>query len=340
MSGTSLDGVDLVYVKFDANDRYSFKILSYETIPYSRKWKKIIQDAFYFSKQELIHLDKKYGEYLSELITNFIAEKGIERIDFIASHGHTIHHQPEKKYTLQIGSGAIIAQNTGIKTICDFRTQDVNLGGQGAPLVPIGDAFLFSDYTYCLNLGGFANVSFQQEKKRLAFDICPVNIVLNHYVCELGLDYDDKGGIASKGTVHNGLLSELNKISFYSQKAPKSLGFEFVQEIILPLIDSFSLKIKDILRTFIEHVAIQVGNNIAVDKSVFVTGGGAFNEFLIKRITEISKAVIVLPSTEIIDYKEALIFAFLGLRKLENKVNCLKSVTGASKDHCSGVLFF
>ncbi len=291
------------------------------------------------SEKELQELDIEYGELLADKVTNFIKKNRISNLDFIASHGHTILHQPEKGITLQIGNGQIIANKTQQKVVCDFRTQDVKLGGQGAPLVPIGDDFLFHQYDACLNLGGFANVSFKEQHKRIAFDICPVNIVLNYYVSTLGLEYDDKGKIAASGIIHAELLGELNSLRFYKTEPPKSLGLEWVQSTIFPLIDKKNLTIKDVLATFIEHVAIQIAASTKKCKNVFITGGGAFNEFLMQRMKHHSSLEIIIPNSQIVNYKEALIFAFLGLLRIDNQVNCLKSVTGASENHSSGEIF-
>lgn len=342
MSGTSLDGVDIAYIKFtftsiNEKENWTFEIIQAQTFPYSKEWLKQLRDAFYYSKKELKDLDNSYGTYLASLITSFIKTNQIPTIDLIASHGHTIHHQPEKGYTLQIGNGTIIANETNTTTIYDFRSQDVLLGGQGAPLVPIGDKLLFSKYSYCLNLGGFANISFD-EKTRIAYDICAVNTVLNHFANKMGLDYDDNGKIAEKGKLHMPLLEGLNNLAFYKTDQPKSLGIEYVNDILLPLIDSFSLEITCVLHTYVEHIAIQIGKNIKSHGSVLITGGGVFNSYLIERIKNYSKTDIVIPNDTIIDYKEALIFAFLGVLRLENKNNCLQSVTGASENHSSGVI--
>ena len=341
MSGTSLDGLDLVYVKINAAENYSFKILKAETIAYSNEWKSALKGGFHLSGEKLVKLDADYGIYLGNIISKFIAENNIAKIDFIASHGHTIFHNPEKKYTFQIGNGPYITSITGIKTICDFRVQDVALGGQGAPLVPVGDELLFSEYDYCLNLGGFSNISFNKNQQRIAFDICPVNIVLNHYVTSLNMEYDDKGKIASEGNIEKNLLEELNSLPFYNDAKPKSLGYEFVAETIFPMIDKYSLSIKDILRTFVEHIAVQISKKIdsASGKTMLVTGGGAFNTFLIERLQSYTKTQLIIPEKTIINYKEALVFGLLGFLKDEGKNNCLKSVTGASKDHCSGVVY-
>jgi len=339
MSGTSLDGLDLVYVSFDKNSYENFQIQYSETIAYSKLWKEKLATAIQKSPKELLGLDLEYGSLLAEKVNGFIKKNTLLNIDFIASHGHTVLHEPEKGITLQIGNGPVIANKTQQKVVCDFRTQDVKLGGQGAPLVPIGDAFLFHQYSACLNLGGFANVSFNKQNRRIAFDICPVNIVLNYYVNTLGFDYDNKGKIASTGIINAKLLEELNSLNYYKSKHPKSLGLEWVQSTIFPLIDDKNLEIRDVLATFIEHVAIQITVSTKNCKNLFITGGGVFNEFLMQRINHYSNLEIIIPNSQIVNYKEALIFAFLGLLRVDNQVNCLSSVTGAKKDHSSGVIF-
>jgi anhydro-N-acetylmuramic acid kinase len=339
MSGTSLDGIDLVYIKFLKNKHTSFEILHSETIAYAKEWKELLQQAISFSSEELFNLDGTYGKFLGNIIQNFIEKYKIKNIDFIASHGHTVLHQPQKGITLQIGSGEEIAKITKQKVICDFRTQDVALGGQGAPLVPIGDALLFPEYDFCLNLGGFSNVSFRKENERVAFDICPVNIVLNFYANKIGLEYDASGKIASEGKINEQLLEQLNALDFYKTAAPKSLGLEWVQKEILPLIDAYKITISSILSTFVEHIAMQIASVIKDSNSVLITGGGVFNSFLMERIEKHSNIKIKQSSDALINYKEALIFAFLGMLKIDNQINCLKSVTGASKNHSSGVIF-
>ncbi len=341
MSGTSLDGIDIAYIKISYTNSYTFEILNSTTVSYSAQWKTILKEGFHLSGEALTKLDADYGIHLGNTILNFVTENKITNVDFIASHGHTIFHNPEKNYTLQIGNGPQITAITGIKTICDFRIQDIALGGQGAPLVPIGDELLFSEYDYCLNLGGFVNISFNENGQRIAFDICPVNIVLNHYVSQLNVEYDDKGIIASTGNIDKSLLNELNTLPFYNDTKPKSLGYEFIVETIFPIIDKYALKISDILRTFVEHVAIQIAKKIDSnsEKTVLVAGGGVYNTFLINRIQSYTKTQLIIPEDTIINYKEALVFALLGFLKDEGQNNCLKSVTGASKNHCSGIVF-
>ena len=339
MSGTSLDGLDIVYVKFQKSDYANFEILSAETISYSHIWKERLQSAINLDKNGTSVLHNEYGVFLGIKTKEFISKNTIQKVDFIASHGHTVFHQPEKGITLQVGDGEEILKATNCSVVADFRTQDVQLGGQGAPLVPIGDRLLFSGYQACVNLGGFANISYERNDLRIAFDICPVNIVMNYYSNKMGLEYDDKGALASKGTIHQGLLKELNSLPFYSKKPPKSLGLEWVQQYVFPLVDSYKLDSHNILRTFLEHVAQQISQIIQPFDTILFTGGGVYNDFLIKRIEDIGKNNIIIPADDIINYKEALIFALLGLLKLQGQVNCLSSVTGAQKNHSSGKIF-
>ncbi|WP_073087334.1 anhydro-N-acetylmuramic acid kinase [Winogradskyella jejuensis] len=340
MSGTSLDGIDLLYAKFLFFGQLQFEILDFETVKYPRIWYEKLKTLTQYSKDELKTIDDEYSVYLAEKISEFIIKRDIRDIDFVASHGHTALHNPEDGYTCQIGNQQILADKIGKKVICDFRVQDVNLGGQGAPLVPIGDKLLFSEYDFCVNLGGFANISFDKNRERIAFDICPVNIVLNYFVSSIGIEYDDKGKISKSGLINSELLKNLNALPFYNLNPPKSLGLEWVQQEVMPLIERFDIKTKDLLRTFVEHAAIQISKYLDNPNSkVLITGGGAYNLFLIERIKALSEAEIIIPDKAIIEYKEALIFGLLGVLKDRNEINCLKSVTGAKKDHSSGVIF-
>jgi len=341
MSGTSLDGVDIAYVNIKQSDSYQFNIIKTTTIPYTQKWESDLKNGIHLNDEELNKLDTSYGIYLGEILKNFIKENNIKKIDFIASHGHTIFHNPTNKYTLQIGNGPQITAITDLKTICNFRIQDVALGGQGAPLVPVGDELLFSNYDYCLNLGGFSNISYKDKNQRIAFDICPVNIVLNYFANKLNLPFDNEGKIAATGKINTSLLNELNSLSFYTSKKPKSLGYEFVLNSIFPIINKYTMEVKDFSRTFVEHIAQQIANKIDSDskKVMLITGGGAFNTFLIERLKYHTNTKLEIPNKNIINYKEALVFALLGFLKDEGKNNCLKSVTGAQKDHSSGIIF-
>lgn len=342
MSGTSLDGIDLCWVHFSKQMSWSFKILAAETVKYSESTKVKLKSAITLNSLDIERLNENYTNLLGRHISDFISKYDIKYLDAVCSHGHTVFHQPEKGVTLQIGNLPELAHYIRQTVVCDFRVQDVRLGGQGAPLVPIGDKLLFPEYDFCLNLGGFANVSTEFDNRRIAYDICPVNIVLNHYVKQLGFNYDNRGRTASTGVIDTELLNELNRLPYYQQNYPKSLGLEWVNNQIFPIVDNYNLRPQDVLRTFIEHSATQIAKviqNYKLNLGLF-SGGGAHNSFLLQRIVNISGCKIDTIDNTIVDFKEALIFGFLGVLKLRNEVNCLKSVTGASHDHCSGEIYF
>jgi anhydro-N-acetylmuramic acid kinase len=341
MSGTSLDGIDIAYCEFTGDkDNWAYKIAYAETIPYDEYWKKTLSDLENSTAFEFVAADTLYGHFVGRLVSDFIKKHNLLP-DFIASHGHTIFHQPENKITSQIGEGAAIAAECGFPVVCDFRSQDVALGGQGAPLVPVGDKLLFASYDYCLNLGGFANISYDVAGDRIAFDICPVNIVLNKLARGLGKEYDHKGEIASEGKVNNDLLVQLNQIEYYKAPFPKSLGKEWVIKYFDPIVESINISIEDRLCTICEHIAMQVSktDNMQQGMKMLASGGGAYNSFLIARLKHHCQCEIIIPDKLTIEYKEALIFAFLGLLRMKGSVNCLKSVTGASRDHSSGAAY-
>ena len=342
MSGTSLDGVDIAFCVFQEQaNKWNFEIVKAQTFDYDKIWKEKLSSLHLKEACSFVKTHSEYGDYLGELVNIFLANNNLKP-DFIASHGHTIFHQPEKKITFQIGDGAAIAAKTKLTAVCDFRSLDIKLGGQGAPLVPIGDKLLFSQYDYCLNLGGFANISFDNElNERIAFDICPLNIVLNKIASELNLSFDDKGKIAKSGNLNPQLLSELDDLNFYKQKNPKSLGKEWVIKYFEPVLKKFKIPPADKLRTVSEHFAIQISKAISHTKSkkLLISGGGAYNDFMISRIKAQTNHRIHIPERTIIDFKEAMIFAFLGVLKMRGEINCLKSVTGANRDNSGGVVF-
>ncbi|HEY4799113.1 MAG TPA: anhydro-N-acetylmuramic acid kinase [Bacteroidia bacterium] len=344
MSGTSLDGLDIAYCEFRKGKKWSFRIPHAKTVNYSKAWKHQLSSAFLVSNKKRSRLDERYGNFIGKEVLKFIRQHNISP-DLISSHGHTVFHQPEKRYTLQIGSGKEIASVCNVPVVCDFRSGDVALGGQGAPLVPIADKLLFSKYSACLNLGGFANISYDDYKKRrVAFDICPVNLILNYLSEKLGKKFDDRGRIASTGKINEQLLDQLNAISFYSMKPPKSLGREWAENFFLPILDSYKISIKDKLRTVVEHIAVQIAGAVSHSSignrvSLLITGGGAYNRFLIQRISAHARVKISLPDNKTIQFKEAMAFAFLGVLNVRKEINCLKSVTGAKRDSTGGILF-
>lgn len=337
MSGTSLDGIDLAWVHFTKQESWKFEIVKAETIAYPSAMVETLRNAIQFDEKALEALDVSYTKYLAEVILTFIKKHQIQNLDAVCSHGHTILHQPEKGITYQIGNRPALATLINETVVCDFRVQDVALGGQGAPLVPIGDKLLFPEYDYCLNLGGFANVSYDDaEGNRIAYDICPVNIVLNRYANRLGFDYDDKGQLAKSGTYLLALGAALNNLPYYKQRPPKSLGLEWVEAEIFPRLEAAQRDEKDILRTMTAHIAKKIASSFKIRTTILVTGGGAYNDYLLSRIAHHKELNLIKPSSELIEYKEALVFGFLGILKLRGENNCLKSVTGARKNHSSG----
>ena len=331
MSGTSIDGLDLAICSFNKTKEWNFKIEKCKTVKYTKNWKYILGNLHNSTIQNILKHDIIYAKLIAKEIKKFLKN---ENVDFIASHGHTIFHQPEKKYTLQIGNGRTIANITRLKTITNFRNLDISLGGQGAPLVPVGDLKLFKNFKYCLNIGGIANISIKEKNKIKAFDICPANIVLNKISRKLKLDFDNEGNLAMQGKIITKLFSKLNSLSYYNNKSPKSLSREWVEKNIDPLILK-RYNHKDVLHTLCEHMGKQIGQYLKEGKTL-VTGGGAFNKYLIERLKNYSNSQIVLPNKKIINFKEAMIFAFLGVLKIRNQNNCLKSVTGAKQNSCGG----
>lgn len=343
MSGTSLDGLDILACRlYKKKDEWFYEIIDAKTNFYSDKWRKKLRKAHQNSPKKLEKLDEKFGEYTAKKIEKFISKTSFKP-DMICSHGHTVFHQPQKGITKQIGSGRIISELTSLPVVHDFRTQDVKLGGQGAPLVPFGDKLLFSTYQYCLNLGGFANISFEEKGERVAYDVCPVNIILNKLSKVMGVPYDDEGKIAEGGSLNQTFFDQLNSLSYYKATYPKSLGREWTRDEIKPLIKQKKLMLtKDIMHTFCEHMAYQIARSIRKKGKILVTGGGAYNKFLIDRINNYlpKKAELVVPDKKTVEFKEALIFALLGVLKVRGEINTLKSVTGASKDHSAGKIAF
>lgn len=339
MSGTSVDGLDICYAKFFNNGSiWSFEILQYETLPYSSELENELRNAIHLSSEELLKLNSEYGFYLGEKTEEFILKNKITELDLIASHGHTVFHQPQNRFTLQIGDGRAIKSKTKRTVIYDFRSQDVIFGGNGAPLVPIGDELLFPEFDACLNLGGFCNISLKAEEKRIAFDICPVNIILNDLALKLGKKFDENGDFARAGKIDELLLNKLNQLPFYTQSIPKSLGLEWVHEYIKPLIQNHG--IENLLATFTEHAAVQIVK--VIDdygiKNILITGGGTYNSYLLEKIKAKTKTIIQIPEKEIIEYKEALIFAFMGVLRSLDLNNILSSATGSFFDHSSGLI--
>lgn len=347
MSGTSLDGLDIAYCTIWKNqDKWEFEIKNTTSISYTNDMRKNLKNSIYLSAEDLLELHVNYGIWLGQRVKEFIRSFKL-KIDFIASHGHTTHHRPEKGFTFQIGSGQYLANESGCHVICDFRNNDVSLGGQGAPLVPIGDSLFFDTYDFCLNLGGISNISFEKNGKRIAYDIGLANMILNHITAKINMDYDKGGELASRGTLNLALLHELNGLEYYKLPFPKSTGYEWFVEKVVPILNNYEDKIENVLHTCIHHlceqVTIQVRSNLVKDESnLFVTGGGALNDFMMDVLRKKlePEVKVQIPSKKLIEFKEAVVFALMGVLKSSNEINVLSSVTGASKDSSNGVSYF
>jgi anhydro-N-acetylmuramic acid kinase len=354
MSGSSLDGLDIAYCEFGVeNGQWSFNIIQTDVVVYPDEWIQEIKSLPVSSALSLWQSHTALGHYFAEQVNAFIARHNLQgKVDLVASHGHTIFHFPEKKMTTQIGDGSAIAAVTNLPVICDFRSGDIADGGQGTPIVPIGDRLLFAGYRFCLNIGGIANVSCKTDEPKsiVAFDICAANQVLNSLANRLSKEYDDGGELARQGKVHQPLLERLNDLDFYQYDYPKSLDNGYSRELILPLIEGFDISVHDKLCTYTEHIAAQVAGHIKAiaakeklkfgsEEKMLTTGGGAFNGFLIERIKQLANIDVIVPAEELVKFKEALVIAFMGVLRVRNEVNVLRSVTGAKKDSVAGAVY-
>jgi anhydro-N-acetylmuramic acid kinase len=344
MSGTSMDGLDIAYCKLTyKKEKWAFEINKAITLNYSSPWKKKLSSAHLLGAEDLQALHTEYGNHLGQCTLDFITKNKIKKIDFISSHGHTIFHQPKRSFTFQLGDGNAIYATTKLPVIFDFRSLDVILGGQGAPLVPIGDRNLFPDFDVCLNLGGISNLSVEMKNKRRAFDVCFVNMGLNYLANEAGKEFDKDGMLASKGKVNSSLLQRLNKAYPLIRKTWPSLGREGFEQSVQPLLNDRKISLADRLRTLTESITIEIAKALPPSKEklkLLATGGGALNPFLIQLLREKlkEKADVIVPEKEIIEFKEALVFSLLGVLRVRNEVNVLKSVTAAKRDSSSGVI--
>jgi anhydro-N-acetylmuramic acid kinase len=356
MSGSSLDGLDIVFAEFQSQGgQWTYEILEADCYPYPEKWANQLKEATKLSALDYQLLHTAYGHYLGEQVNRFIDTYQLQyKVAVIASHGHTTFHLPAKKMTAQLGEGAAIAAATQLPVVSDLRVLDVAFGGQGAPIVPIGEKLLMGGYDYFLNIGGIANIS-HNATKYIAFDVCPANRVLNMLANELGKEYDDGGQMAANGTINEALLEQLNALDYYKKEAPKSLANDFGTDVIYPMIINSGLAHEDCLRTYLEHIVFQISLSVGklqtltgpqstspVSGKLLVTGGGALNSFLIQCLSkELEKIGIetVVPDKRLIEFKEALIMAFIGVLRWRQEYTVLSSVTGASRDSIGGALW-
>jgi anhydro-N-acetylmuramic acid kinase len=348
MSGSSLDGLDIAFVELlHQAGNWSFEIMAADCYQYTAEWKEKLQNAISLNALDYQLLHAEYGHYLGREVNRFIDANNLHyKIALIASHGHTTFHLPPKM-TAQLGDGAAIAAETGLPVVSDLRALDVAFGGQGAPIVPIGEKLLLKDYDYYLNLGGIANLSFRKEQDYIAFDVCPANRVLNLLIAKEGKEYDQGGEMASTGTVSESLLQQLNALPYYSQPYPKSLANNFGTDEVYPLVTSAGLSTADALRTYVEHIVLQIKASInsktqTPNLKLLVTGGGAFNTFVIQRLSAELQQLnieVVVPDAKLVQYKEALVMAFIGVLRWRQEYNVLSSVTGAQRDSIGGALW-
>ncbi|MEM9325340.1 MAG: anhydro-N-acetylmuramic acid kinase [Bacteroidota bacterium] len=347
MSGTSVDGVDLAFVRFSEKEegQWTYEVQAAATLDYDEEWESKLQGAVQLSAVDLLVLNNSYGGWLGNQVKAFLEAQELEKPDFIASHGHTVYHQIDKGMTYQLGSGYHLSQAAGCRVVADFRSLDVALGGEGAPLVPIADEYLFGQFDFCLNLGGIANVSYKQGDLRRAFDIGLSNMLLNHLTQASGMKYDAGGALARSGSLSKGYFEQLNALPYFQLPSPKSTGFEWFADEILPIAEQFNhLSLADALHTVVHHVAFQVAesiNGIGQNGRIMVTGGGAKNDFMIDLIREYAAAglEVVVPDQQIVAFKEAIAFGLMGVLRMEGKVNCFASVTGASSNTSGGIIF-
>lgn len=351
MSGSSLDGLDIAFVHLQENaGKWSFNIEYADCYSYTPEWKNKLQSSIDLNALNYLILDAEYGHYLGKQVNAFINKYQLDyKVQLIASHGHTTFHLPSKQLTAQLGNGAAIAAETGIAVVNNLRALDVALGGEGAPIVPVGDKLLFGDYQYCLNIGGIANISAEKNENYISFDICAANRVLNMLAEKLGKDYDNEGSIARHGSINKTLLQQLNQLEYYSKPYPKSLANSFGVNIVFPLLQASSQKTEDLLATYTEHIAEQIKHSIEIagrkpdsKSKLLATGGGALNVFLIERLqhklTDLNIEVVV-PEEKVVLYKEALIMALIGVLRWREEYNVLSTVTGALRNSINGAVW-
>jgi anhydro-N-acetylmuramic acid kinase len=351
MSGSSLDGLDIAFVELHANaGRWDFDIITAETVAYSSDWVEKLRGAVHLDIKDYLLLHSEYGHYIGRQVKDFIDRHNLAyKVALVSSHGHTTFHVPPFM-TGQLGDGSAIAAETGLPVISDLRALDVALGGQGAPIVPMGEKLLWGDYQFFLNLGGIANISISQPPEYIAYDVCPANRVLNMITAKKGLAYDDGGSIAAKGQVNLEMLHNLNQQEYYGKAYPKSLANDFGTDTIFPLLESWKLKDEDSLCTYTEHIAVQVSAEVEKhiprlglpNARMLVTGGGAFNRFLVERLRyylEPMRVEVDIPAPVLVNFKEALIMALLGVLRWRDEPTTLSSVTGASRDSIGGAVW-
>ncbi|MEJ7914533.1 MAG: anhydro-N-acetylmuramic acid kinase [Chitinophagaceae bacterium] len=352
MSGSSLDGLDIVFTELqEATGGWRFEILAADCYTYTGEWTQKLKEAIHLNALDYQLLHTEYGAYLGKEVNRFIEAHDLHyKVALVASHGHTSFHEPLKKMTAQLGDGAALAAQTKGIVVSDLRALDVAFGGQGAPIVPIGEKLLFPDYQLFLNIGGIANLTATTPHGTIAFDVCAANRVLDMLMNRINHSYDEGGKMAATGSVHSEMLERLNDLDYYRKPYPKSLANSFGTDTVYPIIISYTIPVENALRTYVEHVAIQVAAaigtvadaSVGVGRKLLVTGGGAFNTFLVKRLSEALQHLsieVVVPDENLVRYKEALVMALSGVLRWRQEYNVLSSVTGAERNSIGGAVW-
>ncbi|XP_064473646.1 anhydro-N-acetylmuramic acid kinase-like [Ornithodoros turicata] len=360
MSGSSLDGLDIIYTRFSltSSDCWEYNIQHCTCYNYSPTWIDKLKHATSTSALEYQLLNTEYGRYIGEYVLRFIRENRLDgKVHLIACHGHTVFHLPSQLTTSTLGDGATVAAVTGLPVVSDLRSMDVALGGQGSPIALTAERKLFgNEYQFFLNIGGMACLTYagKNYSDSFAVDVCPANQLLNLLANREGRAFDRSGEMAKSGKVSTRLLKDLDDFDYYKKSFPKSLGVDFGPEILYPLIQAHDLSTADALQTFTEHICNQVAEVIRlVERTVkdglpqsskmLVTGGGARNLFLVDRLTERLKEfriTVVVPNDELVKFKEALVTSVIGVQRLRGEENFIGEVSGASRSSIGGAFWY
>lgn len=351
ISGSSLDGLDMAICQFDeqATSQLEWEVIHTQTAGFPEGLLSRLVRSTELSTRELMELEVEFSKFCASESLDFLTKAKCS-VDYIASHGHTVFHYPEDGYTVQIGKGSIIAELTGIPSISDFRSNDIALRGQGAPLAPIVERYLYPGYNVYFNLGGIANFSIHEKSNIRSIDSCPCNQVLNFLISANGLPYDDRGRVARSGKVNDQLLKEWSSLEYFKLSGPKSMDNSWVHQIFIPVMNKYHLSMKDALATMVEFTALQLSKDISkllqldsiTQMSGFVTGGGAYNDYLLERMTYHFQKLglsLEVPDAQTIEFKEAILMSLMGYLRILERPNTIPTVTGAAKMSIGGAVY-
>ncbi len=343
MTGSSKDGMDLSLCGFSGLDNLHWEVIQHWSIPYNNQVLELVELNPSDSLTSVLTKQVGFTKWIANAVNKLETKV---KIDAIALHGHTVTHLPDQGFTFQMGSGASLYALTGIPVIADFRQQDIALGGEGTPMAPLADLVLFRDYDLFLNLGGIANVSCRKNDEITGYDIAPCNQVFDFFAKQLGSSYDKDGSWAAEGVLDQDLYNMLGGDPYFSQSAPKSLDNSYIKESFIPKMVNTKITPKDALHTFAHFLAKRIAHELSDAKTiktkVLATGGGIRNTFF-KNLLDNQLAKLqmelVLPSDDIVEFKESILMALLAYYRLNNHENLLAKVTGASRDSIGGALY-